>query len=108
MKGLIKMIPFKQEIDSIKEQIVTMYNPSKIILFGSCASGCAKNNSDIDLCIICDYEDKQKLLTELLINIDYARDVDFILYKPKEWELYKDDKTSFANIINRKGVPIYG
>lgn len=46
------MIPFKEEIDSIKEQIVTMYNPNKMILFGSCASVCAKDNSDIDLCII--------------------------------------------------------
>lgn len=102
------MIPFKEEIDSIKEQIVNMYSPYKIILFGSCAAGCAKNNSDIDLCIICNYEDKQKLLTDLLINIDYTRDVDFILYRPKEWELYKEDKASFANIISRKGVPIYG
>jgi predicted nucleotidyltransferase len=102
------MIPFKEEIENIKEQIISIYSPNKIILFGSCASGCAKKDSDIDLCIICDYEDKKKLLNELLINLEYSRDVDFVLYKPSEWDKYKEDTSSFANIINRKGVPIYG
>jgi len=36
------MIPFKDEIENIKKQIVEKYDPIKIILFGSCANGCAK------------------------------------------------------------------
>ena len=31
------MIPFSDEIEKIKEQIVNRYHPVKIILFGSCA-----------------------------------------------------------------------
>ncbi len=102
------MIPFQTEIHKIKEQVVNKYRPLKIILFGSCAAECARNNSDIDLCIICKYEDKQQTLMDLLINIDYERDVDFILYRPEEWEKYKDDTTTFANVILTKGVVIYG
>lgn len=102
------MIPFKDEIENIKKQIVEKYDPIKIILFGSCASGCAKKNSDIDLCIICNYKDKKEILMDMLMNIQYERDVDFILYRPEEWELYKKDTTTFANLINRKGVEIYG
>lgn len=102
------MIPFKDEIDSIKNQIVNLCSPSEIILFGSCAAGNARKDSDIDLCIICNYEDKQKLLMNLLINVDYERDVDFILYRPEEWEKYKKDTTTFANLIYRKGVTIHG
>lgn len=102
------MIPFKEEIDNIKNQIIDKYNPSKIILFGSCALGCAKKDSDIDLCIICNYEDKEEILMDLLLNIDYERDVDFILYRPEEWEKYKEDTTTFASLIYRKGVSIYG
>lgn len=102
------MVPFKEEIDNVKNQIINICNPFKIILFGSCATGSARGDSDIDLCIICDYEDKQKLLTELLINVDYERDVDFILYRPEEWEIYKEDTTTFANLIYRKGIIIYG
>lgn len=108
MKGMIYMIPFREEIDHITEQIITLYNPQKIILFGSCAAGCARDNSDIDLCIICNYEDKRQLLTDLLLNIDYERDVDFILYRPEEWEKYKEDTTTFANLISRKGITLYG
>ncbi|MHC1684549.1 MAG: nucleotidyltransferase domain-containing protein [Clostridiaceae bacterium] len=102
------MIPFKDEIDNIKNQIIVRYNPTKIILFGSCASGCAKKSSDIDLCIICDYQDKKETLMDLLLNVEYERDVDFIIYKPDDWEKYKEDTTTFANLIDRKGVSIYG
>lgn len=102
------MIPFSDEIEKIKEQIVSRYNPTKIILFGSCAAGCAKKNSDIDLCIICNYENKKEMLMDMLINIEYERDVDFILYRQVEYEKYKEDTTTFASLIDRKGVCIYG
>lgn len=102
------MIPFIEEITRVKEQIIYKYNPLKIILFGSCASGCANSKSDIDLCIIMEYEDKRKILMEMLIDIEYDRDVDLILYKPEEWEKYKSDEGSFAGIINKKGILLYG
>ncbi|MEG2017290.1 MAG: nucleotidyltransferase domain-containing protein, partial [Clostridium sp.] len=92
----------------VKEQIIDKYNPLKIILFGSCASGCANSKSDIDLCIIMEYQDKQEVLMDILINVESERDVDFILYKPEEWEKYNSDEGSFAGLINRKGILIYG
>lgn len=104
----MSMIPFSDEIDNIKKQVVNLCNPSEIILFGSCAAGSARDNSDIDLCIICNYEDKQKLLINLLINVECERDVDFILYRPEEWDKYKKDTSTFANLIYRKGVTIHG
>lgn len=102
------MIPFKKEIEDIKNQIVMKYNPSKIILFGSCAKGIAKTNSDIDLCIICQYEDKKEKLMDMLINVQYNRDVDFILYRPEEWDKYIKDSGTFASLIKREGVVLYG
>ncbi len=41
------MIPFIDEIENIKNEIIIKYNPLKIILFGSYAKGWAKENSDI-------------------------------------------------------------
>ena len=67
------MIPFKEEIDKIKDQIVDRYKPIKIILFGSCAAGCARKDSDIDLCVVIDYLDKRETLMDLMMNIDYER-----------------------------------
>jgi len=102
------MIPFSDEIEKIKEQIVNRYHPVKIILFGSCAAGCAKKNSDIDLCIICSYKSKKEMLMDMLINIECDRDVDFILYRQAEYDEYKKNTTTFASLIDRKGVCIYG
>lgn len=102
------MIPFKEEIDDIKEQIINKYEPIKIILFGSCAEGCARKDSDIDLCIIINYTNKKEMLMDLMMNTEYERSVDFIIYKPEEWNKYKNDTTTFANLISRTGVEIYG
>ena len=102
------MIFFKDQIEYITQQIVSKYNPVKIILFGSCAKECVTKNSDIDLCIICEYEDKKKMLIDMLMYIESEKDIDLILYRPAEWERYKEDTTTFASIINRKGMKIYG
>lgn len=102
------MIPFIDEIEDIKNQIITKYHPSKIILFGSCAKGIAKETSDIDLCIVCQYEDKKEKLMDMLINVEYDRDVDFILYRPDEWNNYTKDTGTFAALIQREGVVLYG
>lgn len=102
------MIPLQEEIHKVVNQIVEMYQPIQVILFGSCAKGCITKQSDIDLCIICNYEDKHKFLTELLMNIESERDLDFVLYRPKDWEKYREDPATFAHIIQRKGVVLYG
>ncbi len=102
------MIPFIKEIDNVKEQIIEKYNPLKIILFGSCAKGIAKDSSDIDLCVICEYESKKDKLMDMLINIQSDRAIDFILYRPGEWEKYIEDSTTFASLIKREGVVLYG
>lgn len=44
------------EINRIKEPIVELYQPDKIILFGSWARGEAVEQSDIDLLVISDRE----------------------------------------------------
>ena len=102
------MIPFIEEIKEIKNQLIKLYNPSKIILFGSCAKGIAKKDSDIDLCVIGDYDDKKSRLMDMLINIESYRDIDFILYRETEWIKYIQDTATFASLINREGVVLYG
>lgn len=102
------MIPFVEEIENIKNEIIVKYAPVKIILFGSYAKGWEKENSDIDLCVICSYEDKKSKLVDMLINIDSERDIDFILYRPESWNKNIADLATFASLINREGVVLYG
>jgi len=35
-----------------------------------------------------DYEDKRETLINLMIDIEYERSVDFIIYKPDEWNKF--------------------
>jgi len=74
MKALIK------EINLIKEQIVSHYSPSKIIVFGSQAKGTATKKSDIDLCIVKDTDNKRELLTDIYLNIESSKPFDLLLY----------------------------
>lgn len=98
----------QDEINSIKEQIIEGYFPSKIILFGSQAMGTAKAQSDIDLCVVSNTDDKRRLLTDMYVKIDCNRPLDLILYTETEWEECVKDQTSFAYLINTKGKCIYG
>lgn len=102
------MESFNRELDYIKKQIVELYEPKEIILFGSVAKGIFKVNSDIDLCIIKDTNEKKKLLTEMYIGIDSSIPFDLVLYTVEEWNKCVNDKNSFAYIINSTGVKIYG
>ena len=45
---------------------------------------------------------------DMLINIECDRDVDYILYRQAEYDEYKKNTTTFASLIDRKGVCIYG
>lgn len=102
------MIPFQSEIDEIKNTIIEKYKPTAIYLFGSCAKGCARANSDIDLCVIMTYKDKRKTRMELDMNIQADKDIDFVLYTPEAWKENIEDSGSFANLILRTGVKLYG
>jgi len=96
-----------QELDSIKEQIVSNYQPDKIILFGSLARGVVHKNSDIDLCVIKDTIDKRKLQRDISMHVDSNKPFDIIVYTPKEWDDLSLDKSRIAYIVSKEGKTIY-
>ena len=61
---------FKIELENLKEQIVNKFNPQEIVLFGSLAKGIFRSNSDIDICIIKDTDNKRELITEIYTEVD--------------------------------------
>lgn len=97
-----------EELDYIRDQIVAIADPTFIYLFGSQAKGTARPESDIDLCIVARTSHKRRLLTELYFQVDADIPIDFLLYTPEEWERCLEDEHSFANVIRREGVLLYG
>lgn len=102
------MVDFYRELDKIKNQIISSYNPSKIILFGSLAKGTWRKNSDIDLCIIKNSDNKRELIADIYLNINSEVPFDILVYTEEEWALCVKDTTSFAYLIDSKGVVLYG
>lgn len=101
------ILDMQGEIMSIKEQIISRYAPSKIILFGSQSKGTATKKSDIDLCIIKSTDNKRELLTDMYLYIDSSKPFDLLLYTEHEWDKCISDSTSFAYLIHQKGTVIY-
>lgn len=108
MSELLSVYNVQSEIDLIKDQIVSYYAPLKIILFGSQAKGTAGEKSDIDLCIVKNTNNKRNLLTDMYLNIESSKPFDLLLYTESEWNECINDTTSFAHLINKKGIVIYG
>lgn len=107
-KGSVNMCPYDLEIEYIKNQLIKKYNPTDIILFGSCARGRVTRSSDVDICIILETEDKRKIVRDILIEVEYNIDLDVVVYTPQEWQNTKNDRATFAGIIKRTGVSLIG
>lgn len=97
------------KINDIVSRIASKFNPDKIILFGSYASGTPNDNSDIDLIVIQDTDlprhkrsfDIQKLLIGSMIPMD------ILVYTSNEFEKEKNEKYSFLNSAIKTSKILY-
>ena len=103
-------INFEKEIESITAQIIEKYKPDTIILFGSAARGDITVDSDADFLIIKKRTphygaDRIRELNRL-INRDIA--VDFLIYRPDEFEKRLSMGDPFLKSIIKEGRVLYG
>lgn len=78
------MYPYQEKVEELKNQILAKYKPMDIILFGSFAKGLVRKNSDMDLCVIIDTNNKRQLARDMLLDVD--SDVDIVIYTPDQWQ----------------------
>jgi len=100
----------QKEIDNISSQIIAKYKPEKVILFGSAARGEATPDSDLDFLIIkkeTPYYGADRI-RELSRMIDRNVPVDFLVYRPEEWEQRLKMGDPFLKSILREGKVLYG
>lgn len=102
-RKIIKRITFEkmvnqEQIQQLINEIAAGYQPDKIYLFGSYADGTATKDSDIDLFIIKEtnerWIDRNINARSSIINYPYVG-MDIIVYTPKEFE---EAKLKFMNI----------
>jgi len=100
---------FDEEIDNIVEQLVRLYKPDKVILFGSLAQGQIHQDSDIDLFII--KSDVPEMGVDRIRQLDglikYRLATDFIVYKPDELDRRLQMGDPFVKNILDNGKVLY-
>lgn len=97
------------KINEIVIRIATNFDPDKIILFGSYATGIPNDDSDLDLLIIQDTDlprhkrsfDIQKSLIGSMVPMD------IVVFTNKEFEQERNEKYSFLNSAIKNSKVVY-
>ena len=103
------MGPLAEDIAYVRDRIVAVCKPEKIILFGSAASGNPREDSDLDLLIIKRTRKPYfERLKEVIGAIHIWRSTDIIVLTPEELEQdIRDNRFFLTKEILPKGKVIY-
>ncbi|MCK9418437.1 MAG: HEPN domain-containing protein [Nitrospirae bacterium] len=96
-------------IDEIRDTIISKYEPDRIILFGSRATGTATETSDIDLLILKDTRDRpldRRIQVETLLA-DRAVPIDIVVYTPQEMNYLFSIGSPFVEEVIETGRVLY-
>lgn len=98
-----------KQIENLKQQLVTLYAPEKVILFGSAARDDAEVN-DVDLFIV--KNDVPRIgaerIRQLYRMMETDLPVDYLVYRPSEVLERLTLGDPFVTSIFREGKVLYG
>ena len=100
----------QSELENIIKQIIEKYKPEKVILFGSAARGELGPHSDLDILVIkrdTPYFGADRV-RELSKMIKRDIPVDFLIYRPEEFEKRLSMGDPFLKSIMEEGKVLYG
>jgi predicted nucleotidyltransferase len=103
------MGPLAEDVAYVRDRIVQAYKPEKIILFGSAATGNAREDSDLDLLIIKrTHKPYFKRIREVNHAIHIWRSTDIFVLTPQELERgVRENRFFLTREILAKGKVIY-
>jgi predicted nucleotidyltransferase len=108
---MVNDIGFRKLIDEIVRKIVKEYQPEKIILFGSYAYGKPHSDSDIDLLIIKETEerpiDRRVAVRKILSNPSLHTPIESLVLTPEEIKKRQTIGDQFIEEILRRGKVLY-
>ena len=99
----------QKEIRELVKKIQEVSGPDKVYLFGSYASGRARENSDVDICIIKnDFAAKSEELLKvkkMILNVD--KPVDILLFKEADFTKRQNIWGSVQYEVFHNGIKMY-
>jgi predicted nucleotidyltransferase len=100
---------FEREVRSIVRQLLRLYKPQKVVLFGSLVRGEIRAGTDIDLFIV--KSDVPELGVDRIRELDglvrYRLATDFVVYTPEEVEQRLALGDPFVRSILAEGKVLY-
>ena len=96
-----KYLPVKEVLD----QVISVAQPAAVFLY-NCKHNLDGELSSFKLCVVCDYNDKRRLIAEIF-DVDCDIPFDILLYTKEQFQELKEDTAAFANRISTKGKMIY-
>lgn len=97
-----------QELQRIVSILQTEYHPTKIILFGSTASGKTDLDSDLDLVVIKKTDQRfYDRIGDVLRLVKPRESVDILVYTPEEYARLTKESWFVGEEIARKGKVMY-
>ena len=98
-------------VDVVVDAIVRDFSPKMIVLFGSVARGTADGDSDMDLMVVMDTDDKHTRQSSDVQMALWRRkivvDADIIVVTPEEYEENKGNEHSFIHEIVSTGKIVF-
>ncbi|UVI32918.1 nucleotidyltransferase domain-containing protein [Paenibacillus spongiae] len=96
-------------IDGMVQSVVKHCNPEQIVLFGSCAKGTFRQDSDIDLLILLDTDVPRpyRAIELKQLFLEYPVAVDLVILTPEEYEEERRKPYSFAYSVSLSGRVLY-
>jgi len=98
----------QQVIQQMINPIITQFQPQKIILFGSYAYGKPTIDSDVDLLILMDTDQKPiRMAAQIAAAIPHLLPLDIMVWKPSDFVQSVARQAVFATEVMTKGVILY-
>lgn len=101
----------ERKLDDAVRLIVRRARPQAIILFGSYAGGAQGPDSDVDLLVVAETDERAELAAELLEMLEPVFEqqrFDLLVCTPRWWERARHVRGFVTHEADRKGVRIYG
>jgi Predicted nucleotidyltransferases len=97
-----------KKIEDLTSQIVRDFNPERIILFGSYASGRASDDSDVDLLVVLPFEGKPvRKAIEIRNRVNAGVPLDLIVRTPEQLAQRLAQNDWFMRDIVERGRTLY-
>lgn len=97
-----------RDIQKIVQKIVERFRPQKVILFGSYAHGTPTADSDVDLLVVMETDERPlHTAARIAASVDHPFPLDIIVRKPPDLEAYLAEKSVFETQVVTKGVVLY-